>query len=558
MKLAAIDIGSNSIHLVIVRAVQGQHPEIIDREKEMVRLGAGTLREHRLSKETTERAITTLRRFKKMAEHNGADPIITTATSAVRESRNSAKFIDRVRKEVGLDVQVLPGVEEARLIAMAVSEVTDFNNRRALIIDIGGGSTEFIITGGGEPELLLSLRVGAVRLAEKFITTDPISTEQRNRLIASIRADFTRAAWQIKQVGYDFVIGSSGTVLNMASALVQADEPYGIDNVPEYESFNKTVTLHQIEWLNRKLARMTLRERRRVPGIEKGRADIIVAGGLLLQYILSDLGATEITSCDWSLREGVILNYLRRRREIHAVPQIQVPALAPSGREVALLYPVTDDSTLDVRGRSVLSVARRYDYDVTHSHHVARLATQIFDDTAEVHQLSEQDRKLLQYAAILHDIGFHIAHNNHHRHGLYLIKNSEMPGFSGDEIAVMATMVRYHRGSLPRKSNDARSRREHEDYYGLDRGQRATMLCLASILQIADGLDRSHRQLISDVRCMVADGNVTFISSSAGECELEMWSAERKSTWFSEIFKVGVRFDRLPALSAQTESTAAM
>ncbi|MEK6284613.1 MAG: Ppx/GppA phosphatase family protein [Acidobacteriota bacterium] len=558
MKLAAIDIGSNSIHLVIVRAVQGQHPEIIDREKEMVRLGAGTLREHRLSKETIERAITTLGRFKKMAEHNGADPIITTATSAVRESRNSAKFIDRVRKEVGLDVQVLPGVEEARLIAMAVSEVTDFNNRRALIIDIGGGSTEFIITGGGEPELLLSLRIGAVRLAEKFINTDPISTEQRNRLIANIRADFTRAAWQIKGVGYDFVIGSSGTVLNMASALVQGDEPYGSDSVPEYESFNKTVTLHQIEWLNRKLARMTLRERRRVPGIEKGRADIIVAGGLLLQYILSDLGATEITSCDWSLREGVILNYLRRRREIHAVPQIQVPALAPSGRQDALLYPVTDDSTLDVRGRSVLSVARRYDYDVTHSHHVARLATQIFDDTAEVHQLSEQDRKLLQYAAILHDIGFHIAHNNHHRHGLYLIKNSEMPGFSGDEIAVMATMVRYHRGSLPRKSNDARSRREHEDYYGLDRGKRATMLRLASILQIADGLDRSHRQLISDVRCMVADGNVTFIGSSAGECELEMWSAERKSTWFSEIFKVGVRFDRRPALSAQTESAAAM
>lgn len=558
MKLAAIDIGSNSIHLVIVRAVQGQHPEIIDREKEMVRLGAGTLREHRLSKATIERAITTLGRFKKMAEHNGADPIITTATSAVRESRNSAKFIDRVRKEVGLDVQVLPGVEEARLIAMAVSEVTDFNNRRALIIDIGGGSTEFIITGGREPELLLSLRVGAVRLAEKFITTDPISTEQRNRLIASIRADFTRVAWQIKQVGYDFVIGSSGTVLNMASALVAADEPYGIDNVPEYESFNKTVSLDQIEWLNRKLARMTLRERRRVRGIEKGRADIIVAGGLLLQYILSDLGATEITSCDWSLREGVILNYLRRRREIHVVPQIQAPALAPPGREDALLYPVTDDLTLDVRGRSVLSVARRYDYDVTHSHHVARLATQIFDDTEEVHQLSEQDRKLLQYAAILHDIGFHIAHNNHHRHGLYLIKNSEMPGFSGDEIAMMATMVRYHRGSLPRKSNNARSRREHEDYYGLDRGQRSTMLRLASILQIADGLDRSHRQLISDVRCEVADGNVTFIGSSADECELEMWSAERKATWFGEIFRVAVRFDRQPTLSAQRESAVAM
>lgn len=540
MKLAAIDIGSNSIHLVIVRAVKGQHPEIIDREKEMVRLGAGTLREHRLSKETIDRAVTTLRRFKKMAEHNGADPIITTATSAVRESRNSDSFIDQVRKEVGLDVHVLPGVEEARLIAMAVSEVTDFNNRRALIVDIGGGSTEFIITGGGEPELLFSLRVGAVRLTEKFITTDPISNEERERLIANIRSDFTRAAWEIRNVGYDFVIGTSGTVLNMVNAAVQADDAYSSENASDYESFSHTVTLDQIEWLNRKLIGMTERGRRRVPGIEKGRADIIVAGGLLLQCILSELGATEMTSCDWSLREGVILDYLRRQPEANEGNRLAPePAVAAPTGEDALLYPVTEDSSLDVRARSVLSVARRYDYDVAHSHHVVRLATRIFDDTKDLHRLNGQDRKLLQYGAILHDIGYHIAHNNHHRHGLYLIKNSEMPGFTGDEIAMMATMVRYHRGSLPRKGSDRRSKREHEDYYALDRNQRVRVLRLASILQIADGLDRSHRQMISDVHCRIEDKSVTFFASSTGECELEIWSAERKSGWFSEIFEVG-------------------
>ena len=152
MKLAAIDIGSNSIHLVVVRAVKGQHPEIIDREKEMVRLGAGSLREHLLSKEKIDRALTTLRRYKQMAEANRVDLIITTATSAVRESHNAYAFIEAVRKDVGLDVQLLPGVEEARLIALAVSEVTDFDNRRALIIDIGGGSTEFIIGRGMTPE----------------------------------------------------------------------------------------------------------------------------------------------------------------------------------------------------------------------------------------------------------------------------------------------------------------------------------------------------------------------------------------------------------------------
>src|SRR4030095_7684883 len=155
----------------------------------------------------------------------------------------------------------------------------------------------------------------------------------------------------------------------------------------------------------------------------------IVAGGLLLQCILSDLGANEITSCDWSLREGVILNYLWRRREGHIAPKVQPPPSLASQQDT-LLCPVTDDSILDVRARSVLSVARRYDYDVAHSHHVARLASRIFDDTYELHGLNGQDRKLLQYAAILHDIGYHIAHNNHHRHALYLIKNSEMPGFT--------------------------------------------------------------------------------------------------------------------------------
>ena len=255
------------------------------------------------------------------------------------------------------------------------------------------------------------------------------------------------------------------------------------------------------------------------------------------------------------MREGVILNYLRRRLEAHTAPKIQ-RALALASQEDSLLYPVTDDSTLDVRARSVLSVARRYAYDVAHSHHVVRLATRIFDDTKELHQLNRQDRKLLQYAAILHDIGYHIAHNNHHRHGLYLIKNSEMPGFTGDEIAIMATMVRYHRGSLPSKSSDARSRHEHEDYYALDRGQRAKMLRLASILQIADGLDRSHQQLISDVRCEVDHETVTFVASSAGECELEMWSAERKAAWFSDIFKVDVRCEGRVVVPVQKEAAA--
>ncbi len=557
MKLAAIDIGSNSIHLVVVRAVKGQHPEIIDRERDMVRLGAGSLREHLLSKEKIERAVTTLRRYKQMAEANRVDLIIATATSAVRESYNADEFIETVRKDVGLDVQLLPGFEEARLIALAVSEVTDFNNRRALIIDIGGGSTEFIITGGAEPELLFSVRIGAVRLAEKFITTDPISAQERERLITGIRSDLTHAVWEIKNRGYDFVIGTSGTILNMVSAAAIAEHSHRVEALAEIEPFSETVTLDQITRLNRRLARMDERQRGRVPGLEKDRADIIIAGGLLLECIMSEAGAREITSCDWSLREGVILNYLRSHELSDPNQRADSAELARSN-EARRLDVDGDDASLDVRARSVLSVARRYGYDVPHSHHVARLAARIFDDTQYLHGMGESERRLLEYAALLHDIGYHIAHNNHHRHGLYLIKNAEMPGFTANEIALMATAVRYHRGSLPKKGMDARSRREHEDYFGLERSQRSTLLKLASILQIADGLDRSHGQLVAGVRCEMSGACVTFHVETAGECELEMWSAERKASWFSEVFQISTRFERAPARQvAPTAETAA-
>jgi exopolyphosphatase/guanosine-5'-triphosphate,3'-diphosphate pyrophosphatase len=375
--------------------------------------------------------------------------------------------------------------------------------------------------------------LGAVRLTEKFITTDPVSEAERGRLVATIRTDLVRAVNEIRRVGFDFVIGTSGTILNVVGAVVQSEAGTGLDANPSFESFNKMVTLEQLQRLNRRLLGMSLRERCRVPGIEKGRADIIIAGGLLLETALSELGAQEITSCDWSLREGVILDYLRKNVACESKREERPPRASQT-------------EPPDVRTKSVLSLARRYEYDPEHSHHVADLASQIFDGTSDLHGMGGQDRKLLEYAALLHDIGYYIAHNNHHRHGLYLIKNSEMPGFTGAEIAVMASVVRYHRGSMPRLNGDRRFRLQHEDFLTLDRAHRTTALRLASILQIADGLDRSYRQVVQGVKSEIVGGNLTFVVESNGECDLEIWSAERKSKWFEDIFRVTVRFEREP------------
>jgi exopolyphosphatase / guanosine-5'-triphosphate,3'-diphosphate pyrophosphatase len=540
MKIAAIDIGSNSIHMVIVRAIEGQNIEIIDREKEVVRLGAG-LRDHRLSKEASERAILTLRRFRQMAQANRADLIITTATAAVREANNADKFIERVRKEVGLDIQLLPGVEEARLIALAVSEVTDFNNRRALIIDIGGGSTEFIITSGGEPQLLMSVKLGAVRLTERFITTDPPSRSERENLIATIRADLSHAVSEIRQLGFHFVIGTSGTILNMTDAILHSEAAESGDE-SEFEAFSPTISLEQIKKLNRRLADMDVNERRVVPGLEEKRADIVIAGGLLLETILSELEVKEITQCDWSLREGVILDHLRKQKPTPSALD-EDPLLM--GRDEALIGQGSLFGSLDVRTRSVLSVARHFEYDAPHSHHIAHLATRLFDDTLSLHHFGDQERKLLQYASLLHDIGYRVAHNDHHRHSLYLIKNSELPGFTANEIAMIAAIVRYHRGEMPKKPKSKRERREHEDYFSLKRHDRSIVLRLAAILQIADGFDRSHSQKVKNLRGSLSDEGLTLRVECEEECDLELWSAERKAKWFSDIFRLRVTFEAI-------------
>jgi exopolyphosphatase / guanosine-5'-triphosphate,3'-diphosphate pyrophosphatase len=538
MKIAAIDIGSNSIHMVIVRAIKGQNIEIIDREKEVVRLGAG-LRDHHLSKEASERAVLTLKRFRQMAQANRVDLIMTTATSAVREASNADKFIERVRKEVGLDIQLLPGVEEARLVALAVSEVTDFNNRRALIIDIGGGSTEFIVTGGGEPQLLMSVKLGAVRLTEKFITTDPPSKQERENLITNIRADLTHAVSEIKQLGFHFAIGTSGTILNMTDAILQSEAAESGDE-SEFEAFSPTISLEQIKKMNGQLAEMDIHQRRVVPGLEEKRADIIIAGGLLLETILSELDAREITQCDWSLREGVILDHLRKEQASAIATNDRTPVLMNAGNsfiEQGSLFGATD-----VRTRSVLSVARHFEYDALHSHQVAHLANRLFDETLPLHEFSDGERKLLQYASLLHDIGYRVAHNDHHRHGLYLIKNSEMPGFTANEIAMIAAIVRYHRGAMPKKPKSKRERREHEDYFSLKRADRSIILRLAAILQIADGFDRSHSQKVKNIKGSLSQERLTLTVECEEDCDLELWSAERKAKWFSDIFRLRVEF----------------
>ncbi len=513
MLLAAIDIGSNSIHLVLVEAHQGGRFKILAREKEMVRLAAGSMSTHHLSRSRIERALEVLVRYVNFSRARGAERILATATSAVREASNRDYFVNRVRELTGVSIEILSGIEEARLISLAVTEGMHLENRRALIIDIGGGSTEFIITEGGQPLLLRSMRIGAVRLAESERLSDPVKKKQLSRLKANLRADLARTTQEINEIGYEVVIGTSGSILNivsLASRLHSNQSP----QANSFSSFSYTASLEEIAQVNNWLAQMTERERTLVPGLDPSRADIIVTGGQILETILREVKAREITTCDWALREGILLDYISKHTNLpHA--------------DLGLIK--LDEKTLDVRDKSILALARRYEYQPVHAHQVAKLAGQLFDEMSTLHCLAEEDRVLLQYAAILHDIGYHISHTGHHRHAYYLIQNAELPGFSSSEAAIIATIVRFHRGSRPKKSR-------HPEYAALDRKTRQRVLKMSAILRLADGLDRSHRAVVERITTRKLGSGWELEVESQEDCELELWYASRMLGYFEEVF----------------------
>lgn len=505
-RIAAIDIGSNSIHLIIAEARPGERLRLIEREKDTVRLAAGLTETHHLTEEKIKAAVATLRRFTDLAHSHGVTAVLAVATSAIREAWNREVFLQRVEQEIGLKVEVLPGVEEARLIALAVAEVTDFEGKPTLIVDVGGGSTEFILTTGQAPHYLASVKLGAVRLQEQFLSRqDPPTRADIAALTTYIQSGLARTVREIREAGgFQRVIGTSGTILALAAAQPNVSPPAGKDaagrKANPFGAFTTELTYPALQLLNRRLQRLSHKERRKLPGIDGRRADIIIAGGVLLETIFQELAISKLTTCEWSLREGVVLNYLRE--------QGWTPTHTLLTAE-------------DIRERSILSVAHRYAYEAAHAHHTAKLAERIFDQTTKLHRLGAQERAWLRYAAILHDIGYHIAHTSHHKHAMYLIRHAELPGFHAHEIAIIANLARYHRGSLPK--------RKHEDFTRLSPAHQEIITKLIPILRLADALDRRHAGKVQDVVVdpQEADLMVYPIPAAQADIDLEVWCAQQ-------------------------------
>ena len=500
MRLAAIDIGTNSIHMIVVRVREDLSFEVVDREKSMVRLGAGGLDGKALTAEATSGALRALTTFKRIADSHKVDTILAAATSATREAPNGGEFLARIESHTGLRPRVIGGQEEARLIHMAATYGVNVGASRAVVVDIGGGSVELTLGDAASLRLARSVKLGVIRLTQGYVKSDPLSGRDQRRLAKHVRQGIDGICKQIVSAGFDRVIGTSGTILSLGTMAVAAAR-----GVVPTELRNLRVPAKHIRRLRRDMLEMNDKERLALPGMDPRRADLSVAGAVLLDTILQRLGAEDLTLCDLALREGLVLDYIRRhQKDIVHIEQIP-----------------------DVRRRSVLELSERCNYNADHARHIVNLSLALFDQTRAVHGLTDREREWLEYAALMHDIGSHISFGRHHRHSYYLITNGDLRGFQPEEIEIMALVARYHRRSTPKPT--------HEEYARLSPRRQRTVRTLAAMVRVAENLDRSHAQVIAGVTVRNRKDDVRLELTANGDAELEMWATGRHIAPFEQV-----------------------
>jgi exopolyphosphatase / guanosine-5'-triphosphate,3'-diphosphate pyrophosphatase len=506
MRIAAIDIGTNSVHMIVVQVRPDLSFAIIDREKEMVRLGAGGLDGRSLTDTAMAAALQTLGKFKRLADSHRVDEVLAAATSAVREADNGGDFLAAVSRKTGIRVRVISGTEEARLIHLAAAYGVDVADSPAVVIDIGGGSVEVTLGTARQLHAARSFKLGVIRLTERFAGSDPLSEGDERRMVKHVLREAGELLDQIARRGFERVIGTSGTILSLGA--LAAGDGRRTDDLR-----NRRVDARALHRLRKRIVGLDLAGRLAIPGMEPRRADLSVAGSVLFDTLLRRLGAAEFTLCDLALREGLVLDYIRRNtariRKVEKIP--------------------------DVRRRSVVELGDRCHYWSAHARHVADLALSLFDQTRSAHGLTDREREWLEYGALLHDIGVHISYERHHRHSYYLIKNGDLRGFEPREIEVVALIARYHRQATPKKS--------HDGFRRLDRGTRRAVRLLAAMVRLAEGLDRSHAQVLSGLDVLDRRDDYLIRLRAAADAELELWAAGRHVAPLEELLERAIRFE---------------
>jgi exopolyphosphatase/guanosine-5'-triphosphate,3'-diphosphate pyrophosphatase len=503
---------------------------IIGREKESVRLGDRDLDTRCLKPEIMEQAIATLRRFQEIAQTFDAETIIAVATSAVREASNGQDFLQRIETEIGLSVELISGQEEARRIYLGALSGMKFNNHPHIIIDIGGGSTELILGDTHEARTLTSTEIGVVRLTSEFISTDPITNLEFQKLQFYIRGMLERSVEQlqasIQLEEHHRCVGTSGTIETLA--LIHAREKLG--SVPSTLNGYEFSLNDLREWVHR-LRRLSLSERAMIPGMPDKRSQVILAGALVLQEAMTLLGVESISVCEHALREGVIVDWMLTHGLIEDLLHYQG----------------------SIRQRHVLKTAKKYHVNLEYSNRVGEFAISLFDQTkGKLHNWGAEERELLWAAATLHNCGHYISYCDHHKHSYYLIRNGELLGYTDTQIEIIANIARYHCKSPPKK--------KHENYRRLLHKQHQQMVNqLSAILRLAVALERRQIGAIQQVQCQYYTESQEFKiqifpSHPDDDSTLELWSLNYQKGVFEAEFGVNLVAHLETAAVAVSES----
>ncbi len=510
MKVAAVDIGTNSIHLLVVETTDGRSFDVVDSDKAMVKLGAGLFSTGRLTEAAFEAGVQVMRRYAQLIEGLGVDHVAVVATSATREAENGTAFVDTIFEETGLMPRVISGVEEGALIHLAVRHGLALADRRAAVLDIGGGSVEIVVGDATQVHLSGSLRLGVQRLLDRLgRRTERLRDRQLHELDGYIQGVAQDLVERAHRVGFTDVVGTSGTIRALGECLL-AEAGAGD---PEQVNAQR-VELGQLEHLSHRLCSLDGESRSQLPGISSARADAIHLGSIVLVRLLQMLGAQRLTLSDASLREGVIIDFLER----HAteIPRHQhIP---------------------DVRRRAVNGLARKYGRGDSRDLHIADLALQLFDQTQRLHHLDQAERELLEFGALLHAIGKQIGFEKRNEHSAYIIRHARLRGFAEDELHLLALVARYHREAKPSK--------RHPEYKRLTKRTRRIVALLSGILRIAVALDRGQSQQVRKLHVRINKLEVTVLVRGGDDLDLELWAARSKTMPLAEMLGRRVRLRR--------------
>jgi exopolyphosphatase / guanosine-5'-triphosphate,3'-diphosphate pyrophosphatase len=507
-----IDIGTNSVRLLVVRLNPNHSYSILSQQKQQVRLGEGEFDNEEILPEATERLIIVCKKLSELARTFKTDEFVAVATSAMREAANQHEILHLLRQEARLDVRVISGHEEARLIYLGVSSGFHLGNRQAFFIDIGGGSTEIAVGGERNYHYLESFKLGAIRLSDFYLSgtiAEAVSPDRYRKIQQHIKDAIIHSVQKIRKQNPVLAIGSSGTIINLAEIAHRNLHPDGnsTDTVLNYKDLRKVIDI---------LCSLPLEERKKIPGINPERADIIIPGAAILDLFMKELSLDSICVTRRGLQDGLLADYLSRMDD----------------------FPLLGE--LSPRQRSVLQLGRSCGINEVHARTVTSLVLELFDSAKEqkLHTLGEGERELLEYATFLHDIGSFISYTNHHAHSYYIIKNSELLGFDQKEINFMANIARFHRKKTPRKRDP--------EILELDSREREILRILSTFIRLGESLDRSHTALIQHVRFSHVDHSSVHLEIVArGDCQLEIWGVEAEKKAFEKIFEKELVLERV-------------